>query len=74
MVFFEVVLFGDGDTVDHVTQIEMATGSLHRKLRWEGEDPGTQLVIGDKVLSPYNRRYLNKDIHGRTTREYFNES
>lgn len=38
------------------------------------------MIWGDKVkaqmglLSPYKRKYLNKNLNGRITRDHFNES
>lgn len=39
----------------------------------QGENAGTQQGCRNRALLPYNRKCLNKDRHGRLTRDSFNE-
>lgn len=41
---------------------------------WQGDNTEEQLGEGYRALSPYNRRCLNKNLHGRICRYPFDES
>lgn len=52
--------------------VEPATCSLHQTLVWQNYNLGAQQGDRDRSLSPYSRKYLNKDLHDNVNRDYFN--